>query len=167
MHDHFPRHWVLLALAVSAAGCATEPWATSARGATFALRSFSGTPLPFRYDEQGLGTYYELLADSLVFDGVDSLTYIVVVRRVAAAQLLDTIVVSRQRAAYSIVANWLLVSHPCCPPMDLMCGGPTCPAVDFGQYGSEGFSLYRGWDARRPTLRYTRTTAPWLSAPLN
>jgi hypothetical protein len=167
MHDHLSRHWVLLALAVSAAGCATEPWSTSTQGATFALQSFSGSRLPFRYDEQGLGTYYEFLADTLVFDGTDSLTHIVAVRHVAAAQALDTIVLSHQRAAYSIVAYWLTVSYPCCSPTDQFCGGPTCPAIDFGRYGSEAFSLYRPWDARRPTLRYTRSTRPLLVASTN
>ena len=165
MHDHFSRRWLLLAVAVSAVACATEPWGTSPQGASFKLQSFSGSPLPYRYDEQDLGTYYEFLADTLIFDGADSLTHIVAVRRVAAAIALDTIIVSHQRAAYSIVAHWLTVSHPCCPPMDQMCGGPTCPAIDFGRYGSEGFSLYRPWDARRPTLRYTRSTTPPPAAP--
>jgi len=156
MHEHIGRCSLLLALTVTAAGCTTEPRSAPLQGASFELRSFSGTPLPIRYSEQDSGTYYELVGEFLVFDGPDSLTRTTVVRRVAAALALDTFLIGTDRSAYSIVGNWLTVSHSCCPPMDQLCGGPQCPAMDHGLYASDEISLYRDWDVRQPTLRYTR-----------
>ena len=147
-----------LALVLLAAGCATEPLRPSILWTEFELKFFSGAPLPYRYDQQDPGTYYELLGDFLTFDAADSVTNTIIVRHVAAAQGLDTIIFNTGRAAYSVFGPWLRVSHACCPPMDQMCGGPPCPAVDVGTIGSDGIILFRDWDARQPTLRYIRAT---------
>jgi hypothetical protein len=158
MYERIGRHLVLFGLTVTAAGCTTEPRSAALQGTSFELRSFSGAPLPLRYSEQDSVTYYELVGDILVFDGADSLTRTTIVRRVAAALALDTLLVGRGRVAYWVVGDRLTVSHSCCPPMDQMCGGPPCPAVDVGPFDSDVITLYRDWDVRRPTLRYTRST---------
>ena len=163
MRDYVCWHSLICALAMSTAGCATEPSSSPLFGATFELRSFSGASLPLRFDEQGGGTYYELLRDVLTFDRPDSVANMIWVRRVSVTQALDTVMVSSQRAAYSIELlpldrMRLTLSHPCCPPYDLMCGGPVCPANDVGVAGPEKLVLFRAFDVRKPTLVYVRST---------
>lgn len=152
---------VLPSLAIA---CATEAPPAEVLGSAFELRLFSGAPLPFRYSEQGPGTFYELWGDVLAFDSPDSVTGTAWVRRVSAAEALDTTIVSTSRAAYFVDKTTLTISYPCCSGLRCVGPQPLCPATDVGVVRRDTIVLVRDWDVRRPTMVYVRSTnRPTLS----